>query len=112
MAKVVSMLTRSLSVAASSGQQSILNYIRFLPLDGRRAILLVVTGGGEVSNAIIKIPDDSSFDEIQLLADKLNHFLHGRIWRVWMKSLLCLSKKTWKEIYPLIYIFLQLCRRQ
>ena len=39
MAKVVSMLTRSLSVAASSGQQSILNYIRFLPLDGRRAIL-------------------------------------------------------------------------
>lgn len=47
MAKVVSMLTRSLSVAASSGQQSILNYIRFLPLDGRRAILLVVTGGGK-----------------------------------------------------------------
>ena len=48
MAKVVSMLTRSLSVAASSGQQSILNYIRFLPLDGRRAILLVVIGGGSV----------------------------------------------------------------
>ena len=100
MAKVVSMLTRSLSVAASSGQQSILNYIRFLPLDGRRAILLVVTGGGEVSNAIIKIPDDSSFDEMQLLADKLNHFLHGRdLARVDEKFIMSFQKDVERDTY-------------
>ncbi len=78
MAKVVAMLTHSLSVAASSEIKSTLNYIRFLPLDGRRAILLVVTNEGDVSNAVVNIPKDSSFDEMQLLADKLNHFLHGR----------------------------------
>ena len=106
MAKVVSMLTRSLSVAASSGQQSILNYIRFLPLDGRRAILLVVTGGGEVSNAIIKIPDDSSFDEMQLLADKLNHFLHGRdLARVDEKFIMSFQKDVERDLSPYIHIF-------
>ena len=77
MAKVVSMLTHSLSVSASSGERSIFNYARFLPLDGKRAILLIVTRDGTVSDAIVNIPENSSFDEMQLIADKLNHFLHG-----------------------------------
>ena len=77
MAKVVSMLTRSLSVAASSGQQSILNYIRFLPLD-----------------------------EIQLLADKLNHFLHGRdLARVDEKFIMSFQKDVERDLSPYIHIF-------
>lgn len=58
-----------------------------------------------MSNAIIKIPDDSSFDEMQLFADKLNHFLHGRdLARVDEKFIMSFQK-TWKEIYPYIHIF-------
>ena len=78
MAKVVAMLTHSLSVSASSGESSTFNYVRFLPLDNKRAILLVVTDDGTASDAIVNIPENSSFDEMQLIADKLNRFLHGK----------------------------------
>lgn len=79
MAKAVASMTQTLSVAArSTAEQCIFNYARFLPLDGRRAILLVVTGEGHVSNQVVPIPEGSSLDELQLLADRLNHFLHGR----------------------------------
>lgn len=78
MAKVVARLTHTLSVAASAGVGRKLNYIRFLPLDGRRAILLAVTEEGDVSNVTVNIPRDVTLDEMQLLADKLNHFLHGK----------------------------------
>ena len=70
--------TNSLSVSASSGESSTFNYVRFLPLDNKRAILLVVTDDGAVSDAIVNIPENSSFDEMQLIADKLNRFLHGK----------------------------------
>lgn len=46
MAKAVSSLTHNLSVATSAGIKKKFNYIRFLPLDGERAILLVVTDRG------------------------------------------------------------------
>ena len=78
MAKAVSSLTHNLSVATSAGIKKKFNYIRFLPLDGERAILLVVTDRGDVSNAVVEIPKGSTFDEMQLLADRMNHFLHGR----------------------------------
>lgn len=106
MAKVVSLLTHSLSVAASSGQQSTLNYIRFLPLDGRRAILLVVTDVGEVSNAIVKIPDGSSFDEMQILADKMNHFLHGRdLSHVDEAFVMSFQKDVERDLSPYMHVF-------
>ncbi len=77
-ARTVASLTHTLSVATSAGGKRKFNYMRFLPLDGRRAIMLVVTNQGEVSNAVVDIPADSSLDEMQLLADRMNHFLHGR----------------------------------
>ncbi len=57
-------------------------------------------------NAIIKIPDDSSFDEIQLLADKLNHFLHGRdLARVDEKFIMSFQKDVERDLSPYIHIF-------
>ena len=78
MAKAVAALTHNLSVATSAGSKKKFNYIRFLPLDGIRAILLVVSDQGDVSNAVVEIPKGTTFDEMQLLADKMNHFLHDR----------------------------------
>lgn len=79
MARVIAGLTHTLSVAARSEEHGrTFNYVQFLPLDHARAILLVVTGDGNVSNRIIPIPPGASLEELQLLADRLNHFLHGR----------------------------------
>ena len=59
-----------------------------------------------MSNAIIKIPDDSSFDEMQLFADKLNHFLHGRdLARVDEKFIMSFQKDVERDLSPYIHIF-------
>ena len=79
MAKIVASLTHTLSLAASSTARQVrFNYIRFLPLDGRRVILLAVSDRGDVTNVVVPMPADTTMDELQLIADKLNHFLHGR----------------------------------
>lgn len=78
MAKAITKLTHTFSVAASANVSKKLNYIRFLPLDSERAILLAVTLDGQVLNTSFTIPRGISFDEMQLVADRLNHFLHGR----------------------------------
>ena len=59
-ARTVASLTHTLSVATSAGGKRKFNYMRFLPLDGRRAIMLVVTNQGEVSNAVVDIPAEGS----------------------------------------------------
>lgn len=106
MAKAVAALTHTLSVAASAESQKRFNYIRFLPLADQRAILLVVTDQGDVSNAVISIPEGSSFDEMQLLADKLNHFLHGRnIDSLNEELILSFQKEIEKDLSPYMHIF-------
>jgi len=107
MAKVVANLTHTLSVATSATQEkSTFNYIRFLPLDGRRAILLAVTNEGNVSNAVVNIPKDTSFDELQLLADKLNHFLHGREIDTTDESvILSFQKNVERDLSPYMHVF-------
>ena len=106
MAKAVAVLTHTLSVAASAGQKKKFNYVRFLPLDGRRAILLVVTDQGDVSNAVVDIPKGSSFDEMQLLADKLNHFLHGReIDHTDEEMILSFQREVEKDLTPYLSVF-------
>ena len=111
MAKAVAVLTHTLSVAASAGQKKKFNYVRFLPLDGRRAILLVVTDQGDVSNAVVDIPKGSSFDEMQLLADKLNHFLHGReIDHTDEEMILSFQRDVEKDLTPYLSVFQALQR--
>lgn len=106
MAKAVAVLTHTLSVAASAGQKKKFNYVRFLPLDGSRAILLVVTDQGDVSNAVVDIPKGSSFDEMQLLADRLNHFLHGReIDHTDEEMILSFQRDVEKDLTPYLSVF-------
>lgn len=107
MAKVIASLTHTLSVAARSREESLtLNYVRFLPLDEARAILLVVTGEGHVSNTVVPIPPETSFDELQMFADRLNHFLHGRDVSGLNESvLLDLQKTVERDLTPFYGIF-------
>lgn len=79
MARTVAALTHTLSVATSSVGERTLNYVRFLPLDGEKAILVAVTEQGDITHTVVAIPTESSFDEMQLLTDKMNHFLHGKV---------------------------------
>ena len=106
MARAVASLTHNLSVATSAGAKKKFNYIRFLPLDGIRTILLAVTDQGDVSNAIVEIPRGSTFDEMQLLADRANHFLHNRdIDRMDEETILFFQKEIEKDLSPYMNIF-------
>ena len=106
MAKAVAALTHNLSVATSAGAKKKFNYIRFLPLDGIRAILLVVSDQGDVSNAVVEIPKGTTFDEMQLLADKMNYFLHDReIAAMDEKTILSFQKEIEKDLRPYVNVF-------
>lgn len=102
MAKAVAAMTQTLSVAAqNTAERCIFNYARFLPLDERRAILLVVTAEGHVSNQVVSIPEGSTLDDLQLLADRLNHFLHGRDMSVTNEQLiLSLQSAVEEDLMP------------
>lgn len=106
MAKAVSQLTHNLSVATTAGQAPRFNYIRFLPLGGDQAILLAISDRGEVSHVIVNIPEESSFDEMQLLADKLNRFLHDKdLNSINEQVILSFQKEIERDLAPFMNIF-------
>ena len=68
--------------------------------------MLVVTNQGEVSNAVVDIPADSSLDEMQLLADRMNHFLHGReIDNTDEQLILSFQKDVERDLTPYMHVF-------
>ncbi len=76
--KILSTLTHNLSLAIQSPTENdSFNYIRFLPLDKERAILLLVSKKGLVDNSIFYIPDGADFPDLTLFAEKINRVLHG-----------------------------------
>ena len=82
MAKIVASLTHTLSLAASSTARQVrFNYIRFLPLDGRRVILLAVSDRGDVTNVVVPMPADTTMDELQLIADKPVSYTHLDVYK-------------------------------
>lgn len=106
MAKAVSFLTHNLSVATTQGAARKFNYIRFLPLGGKKAILLAVSDSGDVSHVVVDIPEGSSFDEMQLLADKLNHFLCDRnVDEIDENLILSFQKEVERDLAPFSEIF-------
>lgn len=77
-AKVLAKITHNVTLVVAPRQIGAkLKYIRFVPLDDRRAIMLVVTDSGEVENSIYAKPADVDMDELNLLAEKLTNRLTG-----------------------------------
>ena len=77
-AKILSKMTNNLSVvtAYQNDDEPYFNYIKFLPLDERRAIFLLVTQDGLVENNIIEIPPGVSFDDLDHIATQISSRLH------------------------------------
>ncbi len=77
-AKIISRMTRSISlVTAPQLSQAMFKYLQFLPLDERRAIVVVVTDSGFIENKVIDIPDGTSFRDLQQIAASINEKLAG-----------------------------------
>ncbi len=77
-AKVLSKITHNVTLVMAAQQvSSKLKYIRFLPLDYRRAIMIVVTDAGQIENCIYPKAESMDIDDLNVVAEKLTHYLAG-----------------------------------
>ena len=77
-AKVLARIPHNVTlVMASQRLNSKLKYIRFLPLDERRAIMIVVTDTGQVENCLYPRPAGASLDDLNIIAQRLTNYLAG-----------------------------------
>ena len=77
-AKVLARITHNVTlVMASQRLNSKLKYIRFLPLDERRAIMIVVTDTGQVENCLYPRPAGASLGDLNIIAQRLTNYLAG-----------------------------------
>jgi heat-inducible transcriptional repressor len=77
-AKIISRMTHNVSlVLAPQATKSVFKYIQFLPLDERRAIIVVVTDTGFIENKVINLPEGMSLADLQQIATGINRRLSG-----------------------------------
>lgn len=77
-AKIISRMTRNISlVLAPQLSQATFRYLQFLPLDGRRVIVVVMTDAGFVENKVMEMPDGISIEDFQRIAMAINGHLAG-----------------------------------
>lgn len=77
-AKLLARITHNVTlVLAAEDLDAKLKYIRFLPLDSRRAIMIVVTDTGRVENCLYAKPDGVDLDDLNVIAQKLTNYLSG-----------------------------------
>lgn len=77
-AKILSSMTNNIAlVLAPQVSECTFKYLKFLPFDDCRAILVVVTDTGFVENKIIDIPAGTSFNDLQQIAERINRRLTG-----------------------------------
>lgn len=77
-AKILSRMTRNISlVLAPQLSQATFRYLQFLPLDGRRVIVVIMTDAGFVENKVMEMPDGISIEDFQHIAMAVNSHLGG-----------------------------------
>lgn len=77
-AKILSSMTNNISlVLAPQVSKCAFKYLKFLPFDDSRVILVVVTDTGFVENKVIEIPAGTSFRDLQKIATSINDRLAG-----------------------------------
>lgn len=77
-AKILSRITRNLSFVLTQAQQDrIFRYMKFLPLDDKRAILVLVTDNGVVENRVFNLPTGIKWEELEQVAERLSNRLSG-----------------------------------
>ena len=77
-AKILSRMTRNVSlVLAPQLSQCLFKYVQFLPLDERRAIVVIVTDSGLMDNKVLELPEGTSMDDLRAIAERINNRLSG-----------------------------------
>lgn len=78
-AKIISRMTKNISlVLAPQLSQATFRYLQFLPLDERRAIVVVMTDAGFVENKVIAMPGGTTVEDLQRIAMVVNAHLSGQ----------------------------------
>lgn len=77
-AKILSRMTKNVSMVLANRQvRRKFRYVKFLPLDGKRAILCLVTDDGSVDNCVIEVPFGMAQEEMDYLATRISNKLQG-----------------------------------
>lgn len=77
-AKVLSAITHNVALVLSTQKMAAkFKYMRFLPLDEERSILIVVTDDGQIENSIFVRPMGVTNEDLNMIGEKMNHFLAG-----------------------------------
>jgi len=78
-ARIISSVTKNVSlVLAPQVSQAAFRCLQFLPLDERRAIVVIMTDAGFVENRIVPIPEGATFEDFQSMASTVNACLAGK----------------------------------
>ena len=77
-AKILSRMTKNVSMVLANRQTNrLFRYVKFLPLDGKRVILCLVTDDGIVDNCIVDVPLGMKQEEMDYLANRISNKLQG-----------------------------------
>lgn len=97
-AKILSKITSNISmVLVPQVVQCSFKYLKFLPFDDCRAILVVVTDTGFVENKVIDIPRGLSFNDLHRIAEHINRRLSG-------VSIAHIEPSIWRQIQNDMFI--------
>lgn len=78
-AKILSRMTQNVSlVVANKNSRARFQYLRFLPLNERQAIMCIVTDDGVMDSGLIELPVDMDMGQLDYLAGKMSHLLKNR----------------------------------
>lgn len=77
--KILSKMSKNISIIRTQ-QESVceFKYIRFLPMDKERAILVLVTEAGVAENCIVNLPEGVTIDDMEHVAQIINGNLSGK----------------------------------
>ncbi len=77
--KILSRMSKNVSlVLANRDSSSTFSYMKFLPLNEKKAILLLVTEDGEIDNCVVDVPLGMKQQEMDHLAQRVTKLLHGQ----------------------------------
>ncbi|MDR2006795.1 MAG: heat-inducible transcriptional repressor HrcA [Acidaminococcales bacterium] len=78
-AKILSRISKNISIVRTREEKScqLFKYIRFLPLDACRIILVLVTDDGVAENVVINLPDGAALEDFEHIAQIINKNLSG-----------------------------------
>lgn len=77
-AKILSRMSKNVSMFLTNrDSSSAFSYMRFLPLNSKRAILCLITDDGNIDNCVVEVPLGMKQEEMDYLAQRISNRLNG-----------------------------------